>query len=155
MLDALLVAVEASAPAEWLRYSRWGYAGVNAAHILGLSLLVGSIAPLDLKLAGAWRQVPLDALARVLVPVAATGLVLALVTGVALFSIRATEYAALPLFLLKMVLVAAGGVHALAVHAGRGLLAASDPARRRIGLTSLVLWLGILVCGRLLAFVAD
>ncbi len=154
-MEALLDALYGSALAEWLRFSRWGYASVNAAHILGLSLLVGSIVPLDLRLAGAWRNAPLEVLARVLVPTAAGGLALALVTGSLLFVTRAPEYAALPLFLVKMALVAFGAAHALVVHATRALLHAGAEARRRIGLVSMATWVTVLVCGRLLAFVGD
>lgn len=154
-MDSLLLAVEGLSVVEWLRGSRWGYAAVNAAHILGLALLVGAIVPLDLRLAGGWRRVPLEPLAHVLVPVAATGLALAMVTGAALFSVRATEYASLSLFLVKMALVAVGGAHALLTHARSGLEAADGATRRRIGLTSLAIWVTVLACGRLLAFVGD
>jgi hypothetical protein len=154
-VDALFEALGGSALAQWLRFSRWGYAAVNTTHVLGIALLVGAILPLDLRLIGAWRSVPLEPLARVLVPVAATGLLLAMGTGALLFVTRATEYAALNLFFAKIALITAGGVHALSLYRGLGLLSAS-PARLRIaGATSLSLWLSALVCGRLLAFVAD
>ena len=42
-MDAFAASLEGLALAEWLRYSRWGYAAINATHILGLALLVGSI----------------------------------------------------------------------------------------------------------------
>ena len=67
--------------------SRWGYAAVNTLHILGIALLVGSIIPFNLHVLGLWRNVPRIMLARVLVPVAATGLVLAVIAGSLLFSV--------------------------------------------------------------------
>ena len=73
-----------------LRNSRWTYAAVNASHIVGIALLFGAIVPLDLRLMGCWRSVPIRTLARILVPVAACGLVLAIAAGLLLFSIRAT-----------------------------------------------------------------
>jgi len=154
-LEVLLEALYQSAPAEWMRYSRWGYASVNAAHILGIALLVGAIVPFDLRLAGAWRHVPLDHLSRVLVPVAATGLAIAMATGSLLFVTRAMEYAAVPLFLFKMGLVAAGVVHALVAHSGKGIAGASARTLRRTGITSMLIWLCVLVMGRMLAFVTD
>ncbi len=152
-MEVLLDALYASAPAEWLRWSRWGYASVNAAHILAFSLLVGSISTLDLKLLGAWRRVELATLVPVLVPVAATGLALAMTTGALLFITRADEYAALPLFLAKMALVAAGAVHAISVHLGPGLVALSAAKRRAVGAASMAVWISVLVLGRMLAFV--
>ena len=154
-MEAVLDALVASAPAQWLRFSRWGYAAVNTTHVLGIALLVGAILPLDLRLLGAWRSVPLTPLARVLVPVAATGLLLAVTTGAFLFITRADEYAALDLFLVKLALIAAGAVHALSLHLGSGLRHASEARLRAAGAASLSLWLSALVCGRLLAFVDD
>jgi hypothetical protein len=154
-VDAILDALVASAPAQWLRFSRWGYAAVNTTHVFGIALLVGAILPLDLRLLGVWRSVALEPLARVLVPVAATGLFLAIATGVFLFITRANEYAALNLFLLKMTLIAAGAVHALSLQLGPGFAHASRARLRAAGAASLAIWIAALICGRLLAFVAD
>jgi len=154
-LEPLLEALVASPPAQYLRFARWGYAAVNTAHVLGIALLVGAILPLDLRLVGLWRSVPLEPLARILVPVAATGLALAATTGVLLFITRADEYAALGLFLVKLGLIAAGTVHALALQHGPGLANLSPGRLRLAGATSLSLWLAALVSGRMLAFVAD
>ena len=154
-MDAVLDALVASAPAQWLRFSRWGYAAVNTTHVFGIALLVGAILPLDLRLLGVWRSVALEPLARVLVPVAATGLFLAITTGVFLFITRANEYAALNLFLLKVTLIAAGAVHALSLQLGPGLAHASPARLRAAGAASLSIWVAALICGRLLAFVAD
>jgi hypothetical protein len=154
-MDALLDALVASAPAQWLRFSRWGYAAVNTTHVFGITLLVGAILPLDLRLLGVWRSVALEPLARVLVPVAATGLFLAITTGVFLFITRANEYAALNLFLLKVTLIAAGAVHALSLQLGRGVAHASRARLRAAGAASLSIWVAALICGRLLAFVGD
>jgi hypothetical protein len=154
-VEALLDALVASAPAQWLRFSRWGYAAVNTTHVLGIALLVGAILPLDFRLLGLWRSVALEPLARVLVPVAATGLLLAITTGAFLFITRATEYAALDLFLVKVALIATGAIHALSLHLGSRLRHASDARLRAAGVASLSIWLTALVCGRLLAFVGD
>ena len=105
-MEAFLAAVEATAAAQYLRASRWGYAVVSGAHILGIALLVGAILPLNLRLLGFWRSIPRANLLRVLVPVAATGLVLAVLTGPLLFSVRAQEYAAVGFLQAKFVFVA-------------------------------------------------
>ena len=154
-MDAVLDALVASAPAQWLRFSRWGYAAVNTTHVLGIALLVGAILPLDLRLIGLWRSVALEPLARVLVPVAATGLVFAITTGAFLFITRANEYAAIDLFLVKAALIGAGVVHALSLHLGSGLHNASEARLRTAGAASLSIWLAALLCGRLLAFVDE
>ena len=87
----VLGAIEATGIAQFLRASRWGYAFVNGAHILGIALLIGAIVPLQLRFLGLWQTVGRVALARVLVPVAAGGLALAVTAGGLLFAVRARE----------------------------------------------------------------
>ena len=120
-MEEFLATIEATPVAQYLRASRWGYAAVNTAHVLGIALLVGAILPLNLRLLGVWRSVPRAALVRVLVPVAATGLLLAVVAGALLFSVRAEEYAALGVLRLKVVLIALGIFGALELHRAYGL----------------------------------
>lgn len=156
-MDAILAAVEASGPATALRAARWGYALVNAGHILGIALLVGAILPLDLRLLGLWRGVPVATLARVLVPVAASGLALAVVMGAALFAVRAREYATLEVVWAKLALLGLGAAGALALHLRAGMWLENGRERQFAmhGALSLVCWLGALLAGRLIAFSGD
>lgn len=153
-MEWALDALAQSDLAQYLRFSRWGYAGVNAAHILGIALLVGAITPLNLRLFGAWPRIPQQQLARVLVPAAASGLVLALTTGVLLFSTRPVEYVSLTILWLKMGLIGVGALSAIAAHLMHGwwLDSASRLQRVRIGAVSLICWLCALTAGRLIAF---
>src|SRR5688572_1152053 len=98
MLTEWLAAIQELPLAAALRSGRWSYAAVNASHIVGIGLLLGAIVPLDLRLIGLWRSIPIRTLARVLVPVAAAGLVLAMVAGLLMFSTRAVEYAGTTVF---------------------------------------------------------
>jgi hypothetical protein len=143
-----------------LRSSRWTYAAVNAGHIVGIALLFGAIVPLDLRLMGCWRSVPIRTLARIVVPVAVTGLTLAIVAGALLFSIRAVEYAGLTLFRVKLALILCGVANALLLRramqweASKDLTGEAPPMRlRAAGALSIALWLAVIVCGRMLAFV--
>ncbi len=160
MLFDVLTALQNLEPVAALRGSRWVYPLVNAGHIAGLALLFGAIAPLDLRLLGAWREVPLAHLARVLVPVAMAGLGLAAVTGLLMFSVSATKYAGEPVFLVKLGLIAAAVANALLLRRAPDWILAqipelSAPPAARLkaaGLISLSLWLAALLCGRLLAY---
>lgn len=154
-MDGLLAALETSAVAQGLRTSRWGYAGINALHILGIALLVGSVVPLNLRLLGLWRErVPRETAVRLLVPVAAAGLALAVAAGLLLFSIRAREYSNVAFLQAKLALVVIGTAAALVAHLRHGFLLASAPAARlRVhAFVSLGCWIGALACGRLIAF---
>jgi hypothetical protein len=156
-LEALLAGLEATTVAETLRTSRWLYAATNTAHVFGIALLVGAIVPLDLRLLGWWPDVPRSKLVRVLVPVAATGLALAVTAGVLLFSVRAREYAGVGFLQAKLALVAIGTLGALALHHAHGFMLEGASDRRLTGhaILSLVCWPAALLCGRLIAFAGD
>ena len=156
-MEAFLASLEATVLAQFLRASRWGYAAVSGTHILGIALLVGAIVPLNLRVLGLWPLIPRATLFRVLVPIAATGLLLAVLTGSLLFSVRAQEYAAVGYLQAKVVLVAVGLLSALSIHRADGsmLEGASEPRLRFHALLSLGCWLGALACGRLIAFAID
>jgi len=133
------------------------YLFVNAAHIAAIGLLVGTIVSLDLRMLGAFRSVPLPMLAPFLSRMAAGGLVLAVLTGVLLFSVWPAEYAVNPAFLAKLALVALGILNALWLHAGRhwrgALSDGSVPAAAKAhALGSLLLWLAAVVAGRWIGF---
>ncbi len=153
-MEPLLAAIQGSDLALALRFSRWSYAAVNTAHVLGIALLIGAIIPLDLRLLGLWSGIERDALVRVLVPVAASGLMLAVTAGLLLFSVRAVDYAALPILWVKLVLVVLGLGSALALHLAHGL-SLEKASRRRLAQAaalSLTCWLGALIAGRMIAF---
>lgn len=157
MIEAALGALESSAPAELLRASRYAYPLVNAAHIMALAALFGSILALDLRLLGLFRTVPIAPLAQVLPRVAASGLAVALLTGLALFSVQPFDYLAQPVFALKLALIVVGAGHAVLLHRTSGwrqvLAGGSVSTRLRLSAAgSLALWTGAIVAGRWLAF---
>jgi hypothetical protein len=147
-----LGAVEGLAFVAALRDSYLVYPLVNALHIIGIALLFGAIVPLDLRLAG-WRRESgtVEALARLLIPVALFGFVVAAAAGLLLFATDARAYAASPLFRVKMLLIAAALANAL-------LLRRVDWRRtgsKRLalaGAASAMLWLAVIVLGRLVGY---
>ncbi|MDE0176898.1 MAG: hypothetical protein OYH76_11520 [Defluviicoccus sp.] len=156
-MESLLAALEGTTLAQALRASRWGYAALNAAHIFAIALLVGSVVPLNLRLLGVWRSISREAVVRVLAPVAASGLALALLTGPLLFAVRAREYSGVGFLQLKLVFIAVGVLSTLALCRSHGFLLRDAPRARLAGhaVLSTICWLGALVCGRLIAFAGD
>jgi hypothetical protein len=131
---------------------------VNAAHILGVGLLVGAIVPLDLRLLGAFRPVPLAVVAPFLSRAAAAGAVLAIVTGLWLFSMKPAEYLDNSAFLWKAALFALALANVALQHANRHFARAVTggevrPTVRVAALGSILLWLSVLVAGRWIGFV--
>ena len=160
MLEEWAAALEATEVAAALRNSVWSYPLVNAAHILGVALLVGSIVPLDLRVLGAWRFVPLGPLWQILTRTAAVGLSLAIIFGTLLFITRATEYVASNLFIAKMLVVATGTANVLTLRIRPSAQAseiaslhAKPPLSLRLAAgISLGTWLTALMLGRLIGY---
>lgn len=148
-MNELAAALEATALAQFLKASRWVYPLVNAGHILGIALLIGSVVPMDLRLLGLRRRLGLDETVRLLRPVAVAGLVLAAGCGVLLFITQAGDYVQNVWFRAKLALVALAVANAL----WHLRIAALPPARRRLSAAaSLLLWPAALVSGRMIAF---
>jgi hypothetical protein len=143
--------------ARLLMTSSTTYLLVNAAHILSLAMLFGAILALDLRLLGLAKPVPLPVVAPYLSRVAGTGLVLTVLTGLCLFSVRPTEYATNPAFLWKLGLIGLGLVNVLAVHRGEGWKAMLDGeaptvAIRSQALASITIWIAAIIAGRWIGF---
>lgn len=141
----------------FLSESTIAYATLNAAHILFIGLLVGSIATLDLRVLGLFRAVPLDALAAPLSRVASAGVLLAIATGLLLFSVRPVAYASNPAFLIKIGLAALGIANAIALRANPNWRVAREGGRmhasiRAGALLSLLIWAGAVLAGRWIGF---
>jgi hypothetical protein len=139
--------------AVWLRQSATAYLFVNAAHILGIGLLLGSILPLDLRMLGFFRRFSLDVLRPFLVRVAAAGLAVAVVTGLWLFSVKPAEYLVNDAFRWKVALLGIALTNVAFQH-GRTMAGPFEltPATRVRAALSLCLWASALVAGRWIGF---
>lgn len=143
--------------AVFLQRSFLAYMAVNATHILGIGLLIGAILPLDLRLAGLFRQVPLPVIGPFLSRSAAVGVALAILTGLWLFTVRPADYLANSAFLWKLglLMLALGNVaiqHRSAAY--RHALAGAAPSGRvrLLAGASALLWIAVLVAGRWIGF---
>ena len=136
------------------------YPIVEIVHIVGFCILVGAVAMFDLRVLGCGRALPVSALGRHLLPWSLGSLALIVPAGLAMFSTQPKDFLSNPVFLLKLALIAAAGVNALLFHVGvyrsvgvwdKGT--ASPPLAKAQALLSLALWLAVICCGRLLAYV--
>ena len=116
-MEALLVWLEGSALGQLMRTSGvWVYGVVNLFHILGIATLFGAVLVLDLRLLGLWRRVPLTALERPTLTLAACGFALAVGSGISLISTNGTEYIGNPFLLLKFSAIGLGLVNIVAAQ---------------------------------------
>ena len=150
-------AIEDSTLGELMRESLLAYPAANLLHILGLALLVGPILALDLRLLGFARAVALPAASKLLTPIAITGLLLMIISGPPLFAADAGPLALHPLMQIKMALLALAIANALLFrrlwHKRLAEWDAAPPAFGRAhAVASILLWLTVAACGRLIAY---
>jgi hypothetical protein len=151
--------LETSGVAVAMRQWLWLYPSVEIVHIVGFVVLVGAAFMFDLRLLGLSRALPVSAMADHLLRWARWALVLIVPTGTLMFAAHATEMLENPAFRLKLLLIAAAFCNAGLFHrwpfrvVGDWDTDVPAPwAARLAGVLSLVLWSGVIACGRLLAY---
>jgi hypothetical protein len=158
-----LGALEASGLGQVMRQWLWLYPSVEIVHIVGIGLLFGSIAVLDLRLLGVSRNISARTLAKHVLPWTAASFLLIVPSGFLMFTAHASEFIESPVFVVKMCLILAAGANAALFHTITFRTAdvwdseemrklPPPPSARLAGALSLLLWIGVIACGRLLAY---
>jgi hypothetical protein len=157
---SFLASLQASAFSEWLSTSMLGFPTLIALHSVGMAVAVGLSLMISLRLNQILTGFKGEVIPRLL-DIAALGFVLNLVTGLALFITRGTEYVTSAIFLLKILLVVVGVATMFWLRgrfkAGNLTTAAlvADRAARRLSLVSTASWFGAVIAGRLIAYLSD
>ena len=156
-LARLAEAVAGSDFGHWASESAIAYPLANVVHLLGLIMLVGAIGVLDLRLAGAFRAIPVTPLSRALTPIAIAGLVLMVPSGATMFAADAPTLAGSGVFRTKLLLIALALANAIAFRIlWRDRLANWDAAPplagRLMAVGSIVIWLAVGTLGRMIAY---
>ena len=157
---SLAATIESNPLATWLRSSAIGYPAVETLHIAGLALLVGSAVAFDLRLLGVASTLPVQPIARFLLPLARVGFGIAVVSGCFLFMMQAKTFAVMPLFFIKLAAIGVAVANTVVFHrgvfttVGEWDAGVRPPGRAQAAaIVSLVCWMFALVCGRFLAYV--
>ena len=156
--ESLIVYLKGTALSQWVVGSQWVWPISETLHFIGLTLLIGIIAPLDVRLMGFMTRVPIAAF-KSLVPWAVVGFVINLVTGVLFFVGTPEQYVGNESWWLKVLFLIIAGVNMLVFEVPQRSYApamgpnASTPAPFKvIGAVSLVSWLMVLYWGRMMPF---
>lgn len=154
---SIFLALQESALGHLMRSSPVLYPAAEILHIMGFVLLVGSIVALDLRILGLGQTIAIQPLARLLLPLSRLGFIAAIAMGFLLFSADAAHVVRNPAFQAKLLLIAAALINVVIAHVGpwRGLAAwhGEAPAGAKASaFASLLLWLGALTAGRLIAY---
>jgi len=143
--------------AEFIKQS-WLFPVIQSVHLVGITMLVGTICLVDLRLLGIGiRRQPVVDVASGLSPWTLGGLLTVLVTGPLLFGSDLVRYVNNPAFVLKMGLITVALVAHFTIH--RRIL--RDGARDENGpkatkqkmaaVISLILWSSVVLAGRAIA----
>ena len=134
-----------------LQASPWAYPVLEIVHIFGIAMLLGNLVLLELRVFGRGAALPVAELARLSLGLAATGFCLAAGSGLLMFSTQPGELLANRAFTLKMLLLLVAGCNAAVFHA-RHSLQRLDRTAKALMLLSTLVWLGVLSCGRWIAY---
>ena len=154
---SIFLALQESALGHVMRSSPMLYPAVEILHILGFVVLVGSILALDLRLLGLGRTIPIPPMAQLLLPLSRIGFLLAISMGFLLFSADAAHVVRNPAFQAKLLLIAAALVNIVVALAGPWRQIAQwrnavPGSAKFTALASLLLWIGAVCAGRLIAY---
>ncbi|RUM96266.1 hypothetical protein EET67_19070 [Pseudaminobacter arsenicus] len=141
-------------PVQALKSSFFAYPVVNALHIVSIGTLWSSVLLMDLRILGAFSELPYKPFTRLLRRVALIAFCGAVLTGFSMFAIKATEYAAMPVFLAKMALILLAAANFLLFLRLGGKDGKGEDSRKiRIpAVLSIFLWSGVVLAGRFIGF---
>ena len=158
-----LGALEASGLGQAMRQWLWLYPSVETVHLVGIGLRVALERrwhPAQCR-KGRWDSV--KQLSRHVLPWTALSFLLIIPSGLLMFTAHATEFIDSEVFILKMLLIMAAGLNAALFHtitfrtadvwdSGEMRKLPPPPSARLAGGLSLVIWISVIACGRLLAY---
>lgn len=134
-----------------IQTSAWAYPALTVLHLLGIALLIGNLALLELRVFGKGANLPVRDLARLSLTLVVCGFALAAASGLAMFATQPADLLANRAFTLKMLLLFAAACNAGWFH-GRGSLDKLDRTARLQMVVSSLIWLGVVICGRWIAY---
>jgi hypothetical protein len=160
---SLLAFFQRLADSSWstgLHESRYAYDLIESIHVWALCLFFGLAVMFDLRLLG-WtmRRVPVSEVARRLLPWTVAGFVIMVISGTLLFSAIPLRSYQNIFFRVKMLMLMLAGLNVWIFQSGvyrrvaRWDLDGVPPRAARVaGVLSLVLWIGIVLSGRMIAY---
>lgn len=143
-----------------LHESLYAYTWIETAHVIAITLFVGTIAMVDFRLLGiAWRNVPVSQMTGRILPWTAAGFVVMVITGLLLFyAIPVRSWHSI-WFRAKvgLMLIAIANIVIFHFHVRRGPAewdtSPQPPLGARISAgVSLSVWLAVIVLGRMIAY---
>ena len=160
MIETLTNEIMASQLSQWIQATYWLWPVLEIIHFFGLTLLLGGLIIVDLRMIGFFPTINLQGVKKLL-PFVIFGFLLNLITGILFVYGDPSRYAINIGFQIKLILILLAGCNAAIYHfrvEGYVFDLGSSSIRppltiKLVGLTSLSLWTGVLLLGRLIPYV--
>jgi len=160
-ITAILTAIEASWPGVTIRDVAWLFPMLETLHFMGLCTLFGSLMVIDLRLLGIARFIPMGP-AMSFVPISIGAFLVNLCSGIGFFCADPFTYYPNLAFRIKMVLILVAGLNAVWFQYIEAPKIKSLPPGTPTTLTvkaiaalSLLLWIGVIVMGRMIPYLEE
>ena len=139
--------------------TKWVWPTCETLHFVGLSLLFGIAALVDLRILGMMRRLSFRAVHR-LMPWSILGFGLNMITGFFFFVGAPQQYTSNPVFHWKLILMMLAGLNVLyfTIFDEAWAVGADEDApftAKAVAATALILVVGVLYCGRMLPFLGN
>ena len=159
-IAALLASLEASSLAVAIRTTIVAFPLIESVHVIGLTLVVGTIMIIDLRLLGlAWTRRPFSLIADEVLRWTWVAFAIAAVTGALMFITNAAAYYQNWYFRAKMLLLVLAAVNMVFFElTDRRRVIAWDRERsaptagKIVAVASLAIWIGVIFLGRWVAY---
>lgn len=150
---------------EWLEYSAIGefarrvYPWIEVIHILSFSLLFGCVTVFDLRLLGYYQSLSIADGARYLLKLAQISFLPVTISGFLLFAAQSTVLVANVAFRFKLLLLLIALLNAAVFHWQFSPYFKRWRKTKLVNffqvnaILSLLIWIGIMICGRFIAYV--
>jgi hypothetical protein len=160
-IDGLLRGIEGTGLAQAIAESETMFPWIECVHVLAITLVVGSIAIVDLRLIGfASRDHAITRITKDVLPLTWAAFLVAAITGALLFMSKAMTYGHNFYFQGKLILLVFAGINMVVFHVlvsrdveRWGATPHTTPLPAKIaGMCSLCLWVAVVVFGRWIGF---
>jgi len=151
--------LESTEIAEWVASSIYGYPIMLGAHVIGLSVVVGIIFMMNLRIMGCFSGISFGSLNE-FSKLTWTGFTLNFVSGFCLFMSQATFFITNVFFLVKISVIFLAVINAAFLQNALKTSAetwdsenTASSKGRKMAISSLILWSAAIISGRLIAYV--
>ena len=162
-MNDILIFIYSNPLAQTIRENELLFPWIEAIHVLAFTLVIGSIALVDLRLIGVRAlNRAISNISKELLPITWMAFLAAAITGAILFTSNALSYSQNFYFISKIILLGLAGINMMCFQfiIGKNLDSWNHyqqlPIAARIaGAISLTLWISIIFCGRWIGFTLE